>query len=64
MRDFIDGKGGEWDFDDFESNKIADPRLESIRERVAQVPLPVTDDSLVELRALLAEVENLVSQAI
>ena len=30
---FLDGSGGEWDWDDFMSVPIADPTLDSIRER-------------------------------
>jgi hypothetical protein len=32
-QNFLDGSGGQWDWDDFLSFEIADPRLEEIRER-------------------------------
>jgi hypothetical protein len=30
LRDFLDGTGGEWDWDDFETVKITDPELDDI----------------------------------
>jgi hypothetical protein len=33
LRDFIEGTGGEWDWDEFESVPITDPELEGIRLR-------------------------------
>jgi hypothetical protein len=33
IQNFLDGSGGQWDWDDFLSFQIADPRLEEIRER-------------------------------
>ncbi|NIJ20449.1 hypothetical protein FHS95_002141 [Sphingomonas naasensis] len=44
LRGFVDGTGGEWDFDDLTSIPLADPRLESIRER-ASAAFPGTDDA-------------------
>ncbi len=35
LQDFIDGKDGEWDWDDFISIPINDPYLEQIRRRCA-----------------------------
>jgi hypothetical protein len=31
IRDFLDNSGGEWDWDEFESVPITDPKLEHIR---------------------------------
>jgi hypothetical protein len=59
LRNFINGDGGEWDWDDFTSVPIADPLLESIRRRAAAVELPVTERGAATLRGLLAEVERL-----
>jgi hypothetical protein len=59
LRNFINGGGGEWDWDDFTSVPIADPRLEDIRRRAGAVELPATDDGVAVLRGLLAEVERL-----
>ena len=30
---FLDGRGGEWDWDDFLSIPIADPELDAVRQR-------------------------------
>jgi hypothetical protein len=35
---FVDGRGGPWDWDDYESVPEDDPFLESIRLRCCQVP--------------------------
>ena len=63
LRNFIEGLGGEWDWDDFISVPIADPHLESVRKRAAAVDLPVTEQGLTTLRGLLAEVERLGAKA-
>ena len=31
LRDFLDGSGGQWDWDEFESVPFTDPELEQIR---------------------------------
>lgn len=59
LRNFIDGKGEEWDWDDFTSIPIADQTLEAIRQRAAAVELPVTDRGLTTLRELLGETDRL-----
>ena len=33
IQNFLDGSGGQWDWDDFLSFQIEDPKLEEIRER-------------------------------
>ena len=58
LRNFVDGGGGAWDWDDFISVPIADPHLEDIRMRAAAVELPPTDEGMVAVRELLAEVEQ------
>jgi hypothetical protein len=63
LRNFIEGLGGEWDWDDFTSVPIADPQLEGIRRRAAAVDLPVTEQGSTTLRGLLAEVEQLGAEA-
>ncbi len=55
LRDFIDGTGGEWDWDDFESVPISDPALERIRNEAALAAPP--DPDMTRLRELLAEAE-------
>lgn len=62
LRDFLDGSGGEWDFDDFSSVPIADPRLDTIRERASRFNGPKSVEGLTELRALLAEAEALAAK--
>ena len=59
LRGFVDRGGGEWDWDDFTSVPISDPRLEDIRKRAAAVNLPPTEEGIAALRGLLAEAERL-----
>jgi hypothetical protein len=33
IEDFVEGRGDPWDWDDFVSFEIVDPRLDAIRER-------------------------------
>lgn len=60
IRDFIEGTGGEWDWDDFISVPIADPALDAIRLGAGAVPLPVTSEGLNQLRQLLARAKALI----
>lgn len=62
LRSFIEGNGGEWDWDDFTSVPIKDPVLESIRYRADMVKLPVTEAGLEELRKLLGQAEEIVTE--
>ena len=59
LRDFIEGTGGAWDWDEFESVPITDPELEAIRREAAMAgPGPRWDDANFDkLRALLARAE-------
>ena len=59
LRDFLADAGGDWDWDDFTSDRLADPRLESICERAAAVDLPLDASGEQALRELLAEAEAL-----
>jgi hypothetical protein len=59
LRDFIDGTGGNWDWDDFTSVPISSPALETIRSEAATIPLPIDDAGLQKLRELLARAEAL-----
>ena len=38
IRDFIEGSGGKWDWDDFISIPIDDPALELVRQDCAKLP--------------------------
>lgn len=59
LRNFIEGRGGSWDWDDFISVPIGDPQLEDIRFRAAAIDLPVTDEGLAVLQKLLVEADKL-----
>ena len=56
LKDFLDGSGGDWDWDDFTSIPITDPSLEAIREEAAWVELPLTEDGRATLCHLLEQV--------
>lgn len=55
LRDFLEGTGGPYDWDDFESVPITDPKLEDVRRRAVQAGPP--DSDVDTLSALLSEVE-------
>jgi hypothetical protein len=50
LRDFIERTGGDWDRDDFEHIPIANPALDSIRDRASRVTEPVGEDGMTTLR--------------
>jgi len=58
LRDAIEGTGGDWDWDDFESVPITDRELDQIRHEAALAGLLGTD--LGKLRELLARAEALI----
>ena len=62
LSDFIEGSGGDGDWDDFTSVPIANPHLEDIRRRATEVDLPCTEEGLITLQGLLAEAERLAKQ--
>jgi hypothetical protein len=53
IRDFVEGTGGEWDWDDFVSIPIADPMLDRIRIEAESVQLPITESGMKTLENLL-----------
>ena len=57
LRNFLDETGGDWDWDDFISISIADPKLENLRERAAALDLPMRDGDTGPLRELVKEAE-------
>jgi hypothetical protein len=59
IRDFIDGTGGEWDWDDFISVPIKAPELDSIRAEASMVELPLSTAGIDELKRLLVKAEAL-----
>jgi hypothetical protein len=56
LRDFLEGTGGDWDWDDFTSIPIADPSLEAIRQQALWVDLPLTEHGYATLTSLLEQV--------
>jgi hypothetical protein len=62
LRAFLEDTGGEWDWDDFTSIPLANHALESIRERAANVALPISEEGRSTLLALLAEAEAQASE--
>ena len=61
IRDFIEGTGSDWDWDDFTSVRLADPKLEEIRRHADMIALPVTPEGRRELEALLMRADALKS---
>jgi len=59
LRGFLEGTGGDWDWDDFTSVPVTDPTLERLREEAASVPLPLDAEGEAILRRLLSEVRAL-----
>jgi hypothetical protein len=59
LSDFIAGVGQPYDWDDFTTIPIADPGLEAIRSRAADIKLPGTAEGSATLEQLLAEVQTL-----
>ena len=57
LRDFIEGTGGDWDWDAFESVPIKDPILEAIRQEAVRAAPPNAD--LAKLKELLERTEAL-----
>jgi hypothetical protein len=63
IRDFIDGTGGEWDWDDFISVPIKAPELDSIRAEASIVELPLSPTGIDELKRLLVKAEVLANSS-
>jgi hypothetical protein len=55
LSDFLEGSGGEWDWDAYTGVSLKDPKLNSIRKRALRVELPLSDDGREELESLLKE---------
>lgn len=56
LRDFLDGRGGDWHWDDFTSIRITDPTLDAIREQAQYVDLPLDGSGRATLEQLLEQV--------
>jgi hypothetical protein len=59
LRDFLEGTGDDWDWDDFISIEIADPQLEAIRKRALALRLPPGGEDIALLKELLSEAETI-----
>jgi len=59
IRAFLDGSGGQWDWDDFTSAALRSARLDDIRRRARAVRLPLDADGETALRRLIDEAEQL-----
>lgn len=59
IQDFLDGTGGEWDWDDFTSVPIKHPELDIIRTSAEMVPLPLDEAGRATLRELHARAQAL-----
>ena len=57
LRDFRDGTGDDYDWDDFVSVPIADPELEVLRASAASLDLPFGAKEFDSLRTLIARAE-------
>jgi hypothetical protein len=60
LRDFAEHTGGEWDWDDFTSVPITDPRLEAIRTEADSIPLPITPEGMQRLQDLIRRAEEII----
>lgn len=58
IRAFLNGAGGDRDWDDFRSCPLRDRELDDIRRRANLVPLPVGEAERDELQALALEAER------
>lgn len=62
LKGFIDGTDRDWDWDNFTTCPIADPRLDDIRDRVTAFDVPLSDADVAPLKALLAEAEAIAAE--
>lgn len=59
IRAFLNGSGGDWDWDGFTSCSLRNAEVDNLRRRAARVELPVDDDAQEELLALADEADRL-----
>ena len=59
IRAFLEGAGGDWDWDDFTSCPLRDPQLDSIRKQTRAVDLPLRPGGEAALQALANEAERI-----
>jgi hypothetical protein len=53
IKDFLEGTGGEWDWDDFTSIPITNGRLDEIRQEACAVDLPLDENGKRRLETLM-----------
>lgn len=59
LLDFAEGRGGDWDWDDFTCIPITAPSLEEIRQKAAALELPFSERERMRLQELIEEVRLL-----
>lgn len=63
IRAFLNGSGGDWDWDDFTSCSLSNVEVDYLRRRAASVEMPVDDDGRAELLTLAGEADLLAGAA-
>ena len=58
LSDFLEGRGEEWDWDDFTSIALSDPELDAIRMEADSVPLPLDAEGRAKLVSLLKRLDR------
>lgn len=59
IKGFLSGTSRKWDWDDFTSCSLRDPRMNSIRHRASRVDLPLDEEGEAVLQQLLAAASEL-----
>ena len=59
IRAFLDGTGGDRDWDVFTSCSLRDPQLDNIRKRALKIDLPCGREEIAELGLLALEADQL-----
>lgn len=62
MHRFVDGTDGPWDWDNFTTQPIADPRLDEIRDRLAALDVPLSEADFPAIKALIVEAEAIAAE--
>src|SRR5262245_54688686 len=63
LRQFAEGTSGEWDWDDFTSVPITNPKLEAIRIEADLIPLPIDSHGKQKLQELITRAEQVVKMS-
>jgi hypothetical protein len=62
LHSFLDGIDGAWDWDNFTTQPISDPRLDDIRDRLAALDVPLSEADLPAIMILIAETEVIAAE--